>query len=354
MRVTKTFAKIALLAGALALAACAGDPVPPPTPTKTPLELITAPPFTHTPAPLLVETSATVTEQPTVSEAEIGEEPDATPTSDITGTPDAAPTWTPPPTPESRVPTHYWLSRPFAEQYVTYVDRNYPYGNTSNGKYEVHHGYEFPNPKGTPILSPANATVAFAGEDLTEQFGPKTHFYGYLVVLDLNTVAPGTNQPVYVLFGHMDSIEVEQGEEVSAGDEIGKVGNSGVAIGAHLHLEVRVGDMRNYNGVQNPDLWLAPFNGYGTLAGKVVDGNGNFLQALTVTARDQTGFRRYTWTYTDNTVGSDAQLGENFTLGDLPKGYYLVYLSNPRTGKTVEELVYVEPGRTTWVEFVLE
>lgn len=341
----KSIQAVALLA--LALTACGGEELLPPTPTKTPVELVAAPDATATAAPLVVDTP-----QATVIEAETT--PEETVVPDITATLEAAPSWTPPPTPEDRVPTHYWLSRPFAEEYITYVDRNYPYGNTSNGKYAVHHGYEFSNPRGTPVLAPVEATVAFAGEDLSEQFGPQTHFYGFLVVLKLNTIAPGTDQPVYVLFGHLDSIEVAQGEEVSAGDVIGMVGNSGVAIGAHLHFEVRVGEMHDYNAVRNPDLWLAPFNGFGTLAGKVVDGNGNFLRELTVSVRDQEGFRRYAWTYADDTVASDAQLGENFTLGDLPKGYYLVYMSNPRTGKTVEELVYIESGRTTWVEFVLE
>lgn len=47
-------------------------------------------------------------------------------------------------------------------------------------------------------------------------------------------------------YGHMAEILVEEGQKVSRGDVVGRVGNSGRATGYHLHYEVRLeGDPRN-------------------------------------------------------------------------------------------------------------
>lgn len=52
-------------------------------------------------------------------------------------------------------------------------------------------------------------------------------------------------------YGHLSLIEVEIGQQVTAGDIIGKVGNTGSSTGAHLHWEVWVGGV-SVDGLQ----WL--------------------------------------------------------------------------------------------------
>jgi murein DD-endopeptidase MepM/ murein hydrolase activator NlpD len=337
-----------LVAASFLIAGCA-EQGPPPTPTKTPIGLVAAPssPPRFNTATLPPTATSTPTSTPLVTDTPIPTE-----------TPLEAPTWTPPPTNTPLPPerNHYWMSRPIAEEYTNFVDRNYPYGSTGGGKYRVHHGYEFQNPRGTPIIAPAESTVVFAGEDLSTQFGPQTHYYGFLVVLRLDAVDPTGGQPIFMLFGHMDTIEVEVGDRVEAGDQIGTVGNSGVALGAHLHFEVRLGDMYDFNSVRNPDLWLGQFNGFGTLVGRVEDGNGNPLPEVTVTVRDVDGayVPFYTWTYADDTVQPDDTWEENFTLGDLPEGWYRVYIHHPTTGKTMDDYIFIESRKTTWIEFVAD
>ena len=44
------------------------------------------------------------------------------------------------------------------------------------------------------------------------------------------------------LFGHLSSIEVNVGQELHIGDEIGLVGSTGNSTGPHLHYEVRLND----------------------------------------------------------------------------------------------------------------
>ena len=42
------------------------------------------------------------------------------------------------------------------------------------------------------------------------------------------------------LYAHFTSISVSEGQEVKAGEEVGRIGMTGRATGYHLHFEVRV------------------------------------------------------------------------------------------------------------------
>ncbi|MBN1431046.1 MAG: M23 family metallopeptidase [Anaerolineae bacterium] len=258
----------------------------------------------------------------------------------------------PPPTPDPSLPAdHYQLWRPIPNGWADYADRTYAYGTTSGGQYRPHTGMDFINDRGTPVSAVGNATVHYAGTDESVVYGPQTNFYGNLIVLQM-TDFTHNGQPVYALYGHLGEIGVQIGQTVAARDVIGVVGASGIAMGPHLHFEVRVGDpMVYFTATRNPDLWIKPYNGYGTLAGKVINSSGAYLRevALTVHGVDMT---RYTWSYAGDENISDEQWKENFTLGDLPEGWYTVTTRSSGRGYSAE--VYIENGRTTWLEIVLD
>lgn len=248
---------------------------------------------------------------------------------------------------------HYALSRPIARQGVDYVDRTYAYGDTQRGNRPTHSGVEFVNPRGTPVLAAAGGTVFYAGNDAEVMFGPQTNYYGNLVVIAHGIRSPD-GQPIYTLYAHLDRVVVETGQSVEQGDRVGIVGDTGVALGPHLHFEVRSGDPYDFSSTLNPELWLYPYPTFGTLAGRVTDAQGNLVYgiavAITASGSENT---RYAFTYADDVVNSSPAWGENFTLGDLPEGEYEVLVSTRNGQVLFRQSVTIVRNRTTWVEIVL-
>lgn len=349
------FATLAILAGTAV--GCMPQAPFTPTPTRTPdpgFALLLAD-ATITPAQERAEAWPSLTpDLPTSTAAEPTEVATATETDTATPTLTESPTETPPPpTPDDGLPPdHYWLNRPIPEGWRDFLDRTYPYGGTAGGKYRPHTGVEFPNPISTPIVAVGNATVAYAGTDGEIRYGPDLGFYGNLIVIQL-TDYTYNGRPIYALYGHLSEIYVEAGQIVPAGEIIGAVGATGVANGgAHLHFEVRLDDPQNYfASTRNPDLWIKPYYGYGTLAGRVVGADGVPFREVSITIKgpDMTG---YTWTYAGNENIADEEWGENFTYGDLAEGWYTVTTRSSKRSYTAE--VYVRAGRTTWLEFVFD
>lgn len=86
-----------------------------------------------------------------------------------------------------------------------------------------HSGMDFPKPTGTPVLAAAGGRITYAGR----QSG-----YGNLIEI---THRDGLK----TRYGHLSAILVANGQGVSAGQIIGKVGSTGRSTGPHLHFEVR-------------------------------------------------------------------------------------------------------------------
>lgn len=333
------------------LVGCGPRTVYVPTPTKTPdpaYALALAEP-TATPPATLPPTTVPSTPAPTPTVPTATPE-GATPTLSLTVTGTQT---EPPPTLDASLPSeHYWLERPIPNGWRDFLDRNYAYGATAGGQYRPHTGVEFPNPIGTPVVAVGNGVIYYSGTDAETIFGPQPNFYGNLIILQLGDYTYN-GQPIYVLYGHLSEIYAQTGQAVAVREIIGAVGGTGVANGGpHLHFEVRIGDPTSYTtSTRNPDLWLKPYYGYGTLAGRIVDANGAMLPEVAITLRgpDTT---RYTWTYAGAENIPDEQWQENFTLGDLPEGWYTLTTRSAR--RTYSEQVYIRNGHTTWIELVFD
>jgi murein DD-endopeptidase MepM/ murein hydrolase activator NlpD len=91
-----------------------------------------------------------------------------------------------------------------------------------------HGGADFSSPTGTPVAAPGGGRVVLAGS---------LYYTGDSVVVDhgLGLVS---------LFAHLSRIDVKVGDEVQAGDPIGRVGATGRVTGPHLHWTVRLNGAR--------------------------------------------------------------------------------------------------------------
>jgi len=86
-----------------------------------------------------------------------------------------------------------------------------------------HNGMDFTAPTGTPIYATGNGKVKRA-DNTASGFGQHIeidHGYGYKTI-----------------YAHLSKYNVKRGQNVSRGDLIGFVGNTGRSVGPHLHYEV--------------------------------------------------------------------------------------------------------------------
>ncbi len=333
--------------------------IAPPTETATavPLEL---------PAFSLVEVPPTATPLPTVTEELKGETaveakaaptetvtPTLTPTPTETPSPTPLPTFTPPALPFTSLNEHYWLRRPIAEGGTVWTDKSYPYGSTRGGTLRPHHGVEFYVPSGTEVLSATSGTVVVAGSDDELIYGPHKDFYGSLVVIELDTLFMG--QPVYNLYAHLSEILVNEEDHVEAQELIALSGATGVADGAHLHFEVRVGE-NEYSSTRNPLLWLYPYPEHGTVAGTVAWPSGELVHGAQIFLRRVDAGSKYaettSYANSDKALNGDEGWAENFAFDDVVAGYYEVEVR--RGSKKITEEVWVYPRQTSFVEVVLD
>ncbi|MFQ3646682.1 MAG: M23 family metallopeptidase [Anaerolineae bacterium] len=287
----------------------------------------------------------------------------------VTNTPLPAATTTPTssefatPTPTPRItPTLSVTVEPFVEMYAfdrpiprgadlqDFGTRVYPYGGTQFSNFDVHLGLDFINPRFTPVLAAGPGVVIFAGDDSEVMFGPYLNYYGNLIVIEHDLVSV-EGLTVYTLYAHLERVDVAVGSQVAAGDPIGAVGATGIALGPHLHFEVRVGDPVSYLATRNPDFWIKPYPGFGTLAGRVTSTSGD-VKGQVVLIRSN-GRTREAYVYGGDRVNSDPSWNENFTYADLPAGVYEVLISE-RGRVRFRADVTIEDGKTTFIEIDLD
>lgn len=243
---------------------------------------------------------------------------------------------------------HYWLERPIGPGGQVYANAWYPYGTDAQGQYLPHHGADIVNELGTPVLAVAEAEVIEAGQDVDRVVGLQPNFYGNYIVLRL--FRPYKGQPVFVLYGHLSEILVQPGETVQPGQVIGKVGMSGVALGPHLHVEVRIGQ-NDYAHTRNPELWLKPGPGFGTIAGRLINPEGRTWPDVPILIYQMPNADRIwqqIYTYLDlPDINPDDDWGENFMLADVPAGAYL--LETKINGRLYQTPIEIQEGKTSFV-----
>ena len=127
------------------------------------------------------------------------------------------------------------LKKSFIRMPIPYARLSSKFGSRRHpvlGTVRQHKGVDYAAGTGTPIMAAGDARVQFMGW---------RGGYGRTVILD-------HGRGHTTLYAHMSSFgKIRQGQRVSQGTTIGRVGSTGLATGPHLHYEFRV------NGVhRNP------------------------------------------------------------------------------------------------------
>jgi murein DD-endopeptidase MepM/ murein hydrolase activator NlpD len=114
--------------------------------------------------------------------------------------------------------------------------RNYVGQGTNDTYHTFHSGLDFCGRVGTSIIAAADGVVSFTG----------------MLTVHGNTTIIDHGWGIYSMYCHQSEFDVQVGQQVKAGDLIGKVGATGRVTGPHLHFEIWV------NGIEvNPIDWLS-------------------------------------------------------------------------------------------------
>jgi murein DD-endopeptidase MepM/ murein hydrolase activator NlpD len=125
-------------------------------------------------------------------------------------------------------------------------------------RYRAHMGIDYSAPIGTPVFSVANGRVAHIGY---------SGAFGNLIILE----HPGNYHTYYAHLSNYN-VELELGNEVRRGLEIGYVGSTGRSTGPHLHFELRKNGIYvdPYAPKTQLDLWAMRDNESGQLTREIL------------------------------------------------------------------------------------
>jgi murein DD-endopeptidase MepM/ murein hydrolase activator NlpD len=107
----------------------------------------------------------------------------------------------------------------FAEQRTYRIDGK-------DVSHATHFGYDLATTAGAPITAANSGRVLYSGE---------LGIYGNCVIVD-------HGMGVVTLYGHLSSLEAQEGDAVEKGSVLGRSGATGLAGGDHLHFAILVGD----------------------------------------------------------------------------------------------------------------
>jgi murein DD-endopeptidase MepM/ murein hydrolase activator NlpD len=242
---------------------------------------------------------------------------------------------------------HFYFTRPIAANEVNWPLADYRYGGILFGKENIHTGIDIPAPRGTPVLAAGPGEVMFAGNGLYRGADDPTDPYGNAVLIRHDFGYQGRH--LFTIYAHMDRIDVIPGQRAETGTQLGIVGTTGNTTGPHLHFEVRL-ETNSFFATRNPELWLAPPQGWGVLVGRMMNSNHSLLSRQAMTVRSLKNGQKWTvFSYGDQAVNLDEHYQENVVLSDLPAGDYEVTIDYLEDSLKAE--LSIHPGAVTYFTF---
>ncbi len=242
---------------------------------------------------------------------------------------------------------HFYLSSPFSANDISWLVEDYRYGGFFFEDV-IHSGMDIKIPVGTPVLAAGPGKVVWSGYGLFSGHYDIDDPYGKAVMIRHNFGFQGSH--IYTVYAHLDRVDVLRDQYIDTAEVIGLSGETGKTSGPHLHFEVRL-DQEGFFSTRNPELWLVPPQGWGVLAGRVMNTGGRKLKSQLVTVRtkeDEQFWRAFSY-HGGKNVNSDPYYQENLVIGDLPAGHYEIEINYLSKIYTLD--IEIRPGLVSYFSF---
>lgn len=148
------------------------------------------------------------------------------------------------------------------------------------------------------------------------------------------------NKDIYLNYFHLTKPLKIVGDSVFPNQPIAISGNTGNSTGPHLHFEIRQGTQTPSASRtrRNPELWAA-ITGMGAIYGKVPNAANSTRVDISPDPKPRPPYTTFgyalTYNFNDPAIQSDDVYNENYAIGDVKPGTYVITALNGSYRKTV-------------------
>jgi len=145
---------------------------------------------------------------------------------------------------------------------------------------------------------------------------------------------------IYLNYFHLTKPLKSNGDSIFVNMPIAISGNTGNSTGPHLHFEIREGT-QSPSGLRtrrNPELWVA-INGMGAIYGRIPNAANSSRVDIAPDPKPRPPYTTFgyalTYNFNDPAIQSDDIYGENYAIGDVKPGTYVITALNGTYRRTV-------------------
>ncbi len=228
------------------------------------------------------------------------------------------------------------LTRPVKDNIKTNISYLYGEPNFQNPTL-AHHGIDISIAYDT-LRSASNGIVYFAGYNPNDTIGGyEPGGAGNYIIIK----SRWNGKDIFLNYFHLKKPLKNNGDSIFVNMPIGISGNTGNSTGPHLHFEIRVGTQSPSASRtrRNAELWFA-ISGMGAIYGKVPGGSDNTRVDISPDPKPHPPythnlFYALTYKFSDPAIQSDDIYQENYAIGDVKPGTYLITALNGTYSRTV-------------------
>ena len=230
----------------------------------------------------------------------------------------------------------------------------YPNCLSGSSCYDGHAGVDYYMPFDNPILAPADGYVLWSSFSPAADPCPG----GITPNGDQGTIIVAHGNGYYTVYLHLNEpLNVSVGDNVIVGDTLGFNGNTGCAINAHLHFEIR---KDNWFFDSNEPYVVDPFGWWGDSTDPIETIRGNRSEWLWVSNGlvddGDNGFQRFSgpdWSYLNVGFNNDSWIAPA-TQNILDSRHYALWVPYIEQSSEHNIEIYIPPGLDASTEAIYE